>query len=170
MPALVEIDREEAVRRIAAACAERPEVAAAYLFGSALGLCRPDSDIDIDVIRRPTAGETGYGGFKAALRIEAARMADLGSQDGHPFDVTVLDEEHPVFAMTVLDEGRLCYVADAEAYTDFLEHVAQAYRENARRHQAALAEVLEEPIGDLPADHRTRCRSFCSVSDPADGV
>ena len=139
--ALVEIDREEAVRRIAAACARVPRVAAAYLFGSTLGRCRPDSDIDVGVIRQPFAGETDHARFRAGLALEGELMAALGTLDGHPFEVTVLDEAQPLFAMTVLRDGRLSFVGDRGAYTDFLEHVAQAYRQNAPRHRVAQAEI-----------------------------
>ncbi len=36
---------------------ELKEIAGAYLFGSALGLCRPDSDIDIGLVIKPLSGE-----------------------------------------------------------------------------------------------------------------
>jgi len=146
VPALVEIDRDAAARRIALVCAGLPAVAAAFFFGSALGRCRPDSDIDVGVIRRPVEGEDGPALFRAGLLLEAELISGLGALGGHPFDVTVLDEAHALFAMTVLRDGRLCYVGDPDAYTDFLEHVAQAHRENAPRYTQALREVLEEPM------------------------
>lgn len=146
MPGLVEIDREEAARRIAEACSAFPEVAAALLFGSALGPCRPDSDIDVGVVRRDREAEGAQGRFKAGLRLEAALMHRLGDLDGHAFEVTVLDPDQPLFAMTVVSDGRVCHVGYLDAYTDFLEHVARGYRENAPRYERALDEVLEESI------------------------
>lgn len=119
----------------------------AYLFGSALGRCRPDSDIDVGLIRRTEPGESRYKGWKAALGIEVAAARAIGSIDGHPIDATGLDEAQPLFAMTVVRSGHLCDVGDEDAFTDFLEHVAQAYRENAPRHRAAVDEVLAEPVG-----------------------
>lgn len=147
MGELVEIDRDAVARRIASACARFPEVAAAFLFGSVLGPSRPDSDIDVGLIRRSQPGESRYEAFKAGLGLEVAAARAIGAVAGHRIDVTVLDEERPIFAMTVLRQGRLCYVGSQDAFTDFLEHVAQAYRENGPRHKAALDEVLAEPVG-----------------------
>ncbi len=147
MPNLVEIDRDTAVRRIADASGRVRGVAAAFLFGSALGTCRPDSDVDVAIIRAPADDEDPQAAFKADLRLESDFLQTLDRVDGHPVDVTVLDEAHPIFAMTVLRGGRICCICDEVAYTDFLEHVAQAYRENAPRYEAALREVLEEPVG-----------------------
>ncbi len=146
MTELVTIDRELAIGRIADACACLSEVAAAFLFGSALGPCRPDSDIDVGVIRRDRADESDDARFHARLRLEYDVMSRLGSLDGHLFDVTVLDGDQPLFAMTVLTEGLLCYVGDLPTYTDFLEHVGQGYRENAPRYEQALREAREDSI------------------------
>ena len=143
---LVEVDQDEAGRRIATACGAVADVVAAYLFGSALGRCRPDSDIEVGVIRRSAMGEASGYSFSAGLRMEAELIEALGTLAGHRFDVTDLDPARPIFVMTVLRTGRLAYVADPEIYTDFLEVVAQGYRENGPRFEAALDEVLEEPL------------------------
>ncbi len=72
-------------------------------------------------------------------------MEALGTLDGHPLEVSVLDEARPFCGMRVLGSGRPCFVGERDAYTDCLEHMAQSYRENAPRHRAAEAEVRAEP-------------------------
>ena len=146
MAALVEVDRERVARQIAEACAGVPAVAAALLFGSALGRFRPDSDIDVGAVRRPVPGEDADAGFRAGLRLEYELLRMLREYDGHPFDVVVLDPAQPLFVMTVLTAGRVAFVGDEDAYTDFLERVALRYGEDAPRYRRALDEVLEEPI------------------------
>lgn len=146
MPELVELDRDELAHRIAVACAAASRVAAALLYGSALGKCRPDSDVDVGLIRRPQEAETDADRFRAGLTLEYEVEARLPPFDGHPFHITVLDPDQPLFAMTVWTTGRMCYVGDADAYTDFLERIARGYRENAPRYEVALREVLEEPV------------------------
>ncbi len=146
MAALVEIDRDQVARQIAEVCAGVPAVVAALLFGSALGRFRPDSDIDVGVVRREVPGEDADARFRAGLRLEYELLRDLGEYGGHAFDVTVLDPAQPLFVMTVLSAGRVCHVSDPDVYTDFLEGVARRYGENAPRYQRALDEILEEPM------------------------
>ena len=143
----MEIDIEAAAGRVASACRALPAVAAAYLFGSALGRCRPRSDIDVAIIRVPQDGQDDLEGLRAGLALEADLLDRLPPLSGHPFDVTVLEAGQPLFAMRVLRQGRLCFVRDTEAHTDFLEDVAQRHRENGPRQRQAIREVLEEEIG-----------------------
>ncbi|MEW6227740.1 MAG: hypothetical protein AB1700_06525 [Bacillota bacterium] len=42
-----------------------PQVAGAYLFGSSLGRCRPDSDIDIGLV--PTEGAAATEGERESM-------------------------------------------------------------------------------------------------------
>lgn len=62
--------------------AKKPEVWAAYLFGSAaLGAAGPLSDVDVAVLREPLADRT------AAWEVRARYAAELGQHLGRPVDV-----------------------------------------------------------------------------------
>jgi len=135
-------DSREAARRILDACASRPDVAAADLFGSALRLCRPDSAIDVGVVR-PAVGESAQDRFKAGLRLGAELMVALGAQAGPPFEVSVRPQEQPLFSMPVVRDGHLCCVGRRASHADFLKRVARAYGEDAPRHERAGREVRE---------------------------
>lgn len=136
MARLVRVDIPEVLRRVASVCARHPEVLAAYLFGSALGEMRPDSDIDVGIVLHPGA-EQGADpwGFEGPLE------ADLGWVGTHPPQVTVLSAANAIFTVKALTEARLAYVADADRLSDFLEHVARLNWQNAWRYWAAVREV-----------------------------
>lgn len=139
---LVRVDLERAACRVREVLRGLPEVVAGYLFGSALGPCRPDSDVDLAVVLAPGTPEpAGWGVAALEARIEAL----LGEVDGHPFHVTVLSPDRVLFALPVLRDGLPVYVADRDAWTDFIERVARAYPDLHRRYQQALSEVLEDP-------------------------
>ncbi|MDA8065845.1 MAG: nucleotidyltransferase domain-containing protein [Thermaerobacter sp.] len=113
--ALVRVDLERVAARVTQVLPRFAEVAGAYLFGSGIGLCRPDSDLDLALIlRRPAAHP---------LQLEGRVEAQLGSVDGHPFSVLALG--HPGrLAWEVIGNGRLMYEQDRDAVTDFLEQTA----------------------------------------------
>ena len=138
MPALVTVDREAIARRVVPAVEVEPEVIAAYLFGSALGRCRPDSDIDVGIV-------SVCQGERARLRLEARIASRLEPLAGHPFDVVVLDPGQILFSFSVVHHGVLLYVRDRDQLGDFLYAVSRPYGELAWRRRQALAEVL----GDL---------------------
>lgn len=129
---------EAAVRAVLASF---PQVAAAYLFGSALDECRPDSDIDLGIVLYPTAAEPPGLGF---LALEAEIEARLPPVEGHLFDVTILRRDQPLFSFTPISSGRLIYVRDQDALGDFIEAVSRRYGELHHRYRRALNEVLEE--------------------------
>ena len=140
---MVRISRAEAISRIAGACCTCPDVAAAYLFGSALGEMRPDSDIDVGVVLGRPEDETDQAAFRRELQIEGELEARLGTLDGHRFEVTIL---HPTvqasfFVVNALQDAVIAYIADQPALTTFIERVAYLHRRDGRRHWAALAEV-----------------------------
>lgn len=139
---LVRVDLDRAALRVREVLSRLPEVVAGYLFGSALGPCRPDSDVDLGLVLAPGTPEpAGWGLAGLEARIEHL----LGDVDGHPFHVTVLSTRHVLFALPVLRDGLLVYVRDPDALTDFIERVARAYPDLRRRYEQALAEVLEHP-------------------------
>lgn len=142
MAGLVTVDLkpvEDVVRRI---LPRFPAVAGAYVFGSALGPCRPDSDIDIGLV--PHADVLAGGDPLARERLEARVAAALGRLDGHPFDVVLLDLDDPIFTFKVIRTGRLMYIGDENRVTDFMEAAAQSYREAYPRYRRALREIMDE--------------------------
>lgn len=135
------VDRGAVKQRIADACRGRPEVVAAYLFGSALGEMRPDSDIDAGVILSTDPSLDNQQSFRRELHLEVDLAADLGRYETHPFDVTVFSAEHAVFVVHALQDAELAYVADDDSLADFLERVALLNWRDRDRYLAALAEV-----------------------------
>lgn len=129
-----------AVAEHVASCASRfPTVAGAYLFGSVLEEMRPDSDIDVAVVVPPQTHRDLLG----VLTLEAKLQSALGQWGAHPFHVTVLDPDRPLFSFRPLCEGRLVYVGHEEVLTDFIEQVARRYSELYPRYRQAVKEVLE---------------------------
>ncbi|SHI78308.1 nucleotidyltransferase domain-containing protein [Desulfofundulus thermosubterraneus] len=53
MNELMRVNLDPVVEQVKAALQNFPQVAGAYLFGSILRLCRPDSDIDLGLILEP---------------------------------------------------------------------------------------------------------------------
>ena len=137
MADLVRVDVPAVLCRIAEVCGAHPRLAAAYLFGSARDRLRPESDIDVAVVLRDAAPAGGWEAFALPEEVAAA----LGRWDGHPFEVTVLTLEDPIFAMAALRDAELACVTDPEAHIRFLERVAQRYRRDAYRYWQAVAEV-----------------------------
>lgn len=117
-----------------------PQVAGAYLFGSALDKCRPDSDIDLGIVLLPTVPEPPGFGF---LGLEAEIEARLPSVEGHRFDLTILRRDQPLFSFVPISSGRLIYVRDPDAVADFVEAVSRRYGELHYRYRRVLDEVLE---------------------------
>lgn len=114
------------------------EIAGAYLFGSALELCRPDSDIDIGLVIKPLSGEPEAYYFKMALAVENR----LGRLDGHPFDVIPLNTANSIFAFKVIKSGHLIYDRDHETITDFIEIISRHYGENYPRYIESLRDIV----------------------------
>lgn len=138
MAGMVRVDIEAVRRHIGAACARNPRVAAAYLFGSALGEMRPDSDIDVGVVLSAQGRAlTGLAAFGLSGQLEGA----LGFWDRHPFEVTVFSVDNAIFVMSALRDAVLAYEGDGEVLADFLEAVAQRYRVDGPRYWDAVREV-----------------------------
>ena len=129
----VRVDVPAVLRRIASACAREPRVAAAWLFGSALGEMRPDSDIDVGVALPPQG--------LAAFALPVALGDALGRWDGHPFEVTVFQIDHATFVMSAPRDALLAYEGDGEALAVFVEAVAQRYRQDGPRYWQAVRGV-----------------------------
>lgn len=94
----------------------RPEVAAAYVFGSiARGTARPDSDLDVGLVFMSQNDD-------ARTRFELiAQLADeIARRVGHErIDLVVLEPQGPIFCHRVLCDGRLIYEGDRNRRIDF---------------------------------------------------
>ncbi|RMH23112.1 MAG: nucleotidyltransferase domain-containing protein [Acidobacteria bacterium] len=107
------MDRERIVARLRDALVGRPEVAAAYLYGSvARGRGRPGSDVDLGVLWRgdPPATLEGLG-----LAIEA----DLEAAVGRPLQVVVLQRAPVDLVHRILRDGVLVVERDPSARVRF---------------------------------------------------
>jgi hypothetical protein len=101
----------------------RPEIEAAYIFGSvASGRMRKNSDIDIAVLvdRRVRPGRM--------LKYRLQLMADLGSALRRPdVDFVILNEAPPLLAHRVLSKGKLVFERSASARVRFQVRTASLY-------------------------------------------
>jgi predicted nucleotidyltransferase len=102
--------------------AQRPEVVAAYLFGSwAKGKAVPGSDMDIAALLEP-----GFDLQEHFLyRIE--RMVELEMHCRRPVDLVILNQAPLVLRNQVLKYGRLVYEADHRQRIAFEVQSRQAY-------------------------------------------
>ena len=96
---------------------QHPEVAAAWLFGSAVrGELRPDSDVDVGLVlaeRRDTPEQ-----YHRVLGTIAAEIEQVTG--GRLVDLVVLDPiRDPMFCHRVLSEGLLVHDADPDRRVDF---------------------------------------------------
>lgn len=139
MKELIRLDLTRLQDYIASVLSDFPLVAGAYLYGSALGECRPDSDIDVGIIPASPDRRSARDRFDLETRVETA----LGQFDGHPFDVRTFFEDSPLFVVPAVRSGKLVFARDMDAVTDLLERAALRYRDAAPRHRQALREVLE---------------------------
>jgi predicted nucleotidyltransferase len=93
-----------------------PQIAAAWLFGSAArGELRPDSDVDVGILLRDP---------RATAADEYAMLGDLTARlevatAPRPVDVVLLEHQGPVFAHEALIDGLLILEQDRERRVDF---------------------------------------------------
>ena len=112
-----------AARMVARVCARRPEIQAAYIFGSvAQGRTRPDSDIDIAVLlnRAPT----GARALSYRLDLAAALGAALHRDD---VQLVVLNDAPPLLAHRALSRGVLVFERSRAARARFQVETARRY-------------------------------------------
>lgn len=116
-----------------------PEISAAYLYGSALELCRPDSDIDIGLIVGPQSLD-----FRESQRLEGKISLKLEAIQKHSFDLNIIDPDNTIFAFRVIKEGLPLFIRDRDKLGDFMEKVSRAYDECGWRYQWAIREIKGE--------------------------
>jgi predicted nucleotidyltransferase len=118
---LVRLDPALLRERVAQALRPLPQVAGAFLFGSATGFLRPDSDVDLGLILRRDPEDL--------LEDDTAWETELvlGRVGNHPVQVSILRERENEFAFRVLREGEPIYLADQRRVADFIERVARSH-------------------------------------------
>ncbi|MGH9385889.1 MAG: type VII toxin-antitoxin system MntA family adenylyltransferase antitoxin [Vicinamibacterales bacterium] len=131
-----------ASRVVARSVARRPEIQAAYIFGSvAQGRARPDSDIDIAVLvgrRIPDARALRY-----RLKLTADLSAALRRND---VQVVILNDAPPLLAHRVLSGGTLVFQRARAARVRFQVQTASRY--------ADVVPMLERYVRRLKRDVR----------------
>ncbi|MGI9861795.1 nucleotidyltransferase domain-containing protein [Moorella naiadis] len=135
---MIRIPTDLIAKTVTPALKSREEIAGAYLFGSALELCRPDSDIDIGLVIDPLAGPPEEYYERIANSI-ANRLSRL---NGHPFDVVPLNIINSIFAFKVIKSGRLIYNGRPLIVSDFIEKTSRQYAENYPRYWEALKMIV----------------------------
>ena len=116
-------DLSSITRAVSRCLAKRPEIQAAYVFGSvASGRARADSDVDVAVLidRRVPPGRI--------LKYRLKLMADLGTAlHRSDVDVVILNEASPLLAHRVLSQGTLVFERSAPARVRFQTKTASLY-------------------------------------------
>jgi len=134
---MVRIPLDPIARTVTAALESREEVAGAYVFGSALDLCRPDSDIDIGLVIAPLTGlPEEY--YEELVNLIADQLLKY---DSHPFDIVPLNIVNSIFAFKVIKNGVLIYNPKPSVVADFIEKTSRQYGENYPRYREALKEI-----------------------------
>ncbi len=131
-----------ASRAVARCVSRRPEIQAAYIFGSvAQGRARPDSDIDIAVLvgrRIPDAHALRY-----RLRLAVELGAALHRSD---VQLVVLNDAPPLLAQRVLSYGALVFERSHAARVRFQVRTASRY--------ADMVPTMERYVQRLKQDVR----------------
>jgi len=120
-----------------------PQIAGAYWFGSSLGACRPDSDIDIGLVLEDIKLNE-----RERAQLEAEIRDSFYPYNGHPYDIVLLDLRNPIFSFRVIKEGRLIYTGNSDRISDIKEYVSRRYAESYPRYKAALQEIIAEVMHD----------------------
>lgn len=131
--------REQIRSEVCPVAARYAEIAAIYLFGSYLADFRPESDIDLGVILKPSHQS------KRNRDAVADRLAmDLVPSGSHPYDIVAADPADYLFSFRILREGYQLCVFDCDALTDTIEQVALNRHMHYYRYRLAEMEVLAE--------------------------
>jgi predicted nucleotidyltransferase len=114
--------------------AKRPEVVAAFLFGShAEGRAHRESDIDVGVLLDRKLCPDAEGRFERRIHLTSELIAALHKND---VDLVILNDAPPLLGRRIVLEGRLVHCIDPEA-----EH---AFRRDVQIRAADLAPFVEK--------------------------
>ncbi|MCF8009875.1 MAG: nucleotidyltransferase domain-containing protein [Clostridiales bacterium] len=141
---MINRDIKAVTEQVNGALSDFHEVAGAYLFGSTLEMCRPDSDVDVGII--PVDFKLSE---KERVYLESKILNCLNSSTGFSYDIVVLNLDNIIFSFRVIKEGCLIYSNDPDRVRDFIEQVSRIYAEVYPRYRRALEEILDEvPVYD----------------------
>lgn len=143
MGELIYIDKDAVSAQVTEILIRFPQIAGAYLFGSSLGACRPDSDIDIGIVV-----EDSKLNEREREQLEAEIRDSLYPFNGHPYDVVMLDLKNSIFSFRVIKEGCLIYTRNPDRIADVMEDVCKRYADSYPRYKAALQEIIDEVMSD----------------------
>ena len=105
---------------IATFFADRPGVAAVYLFGSlAAGTATPESDVDIGVLYQR--------GLEPDFHIQMDEQIELASCLSRDVDLINLNQASPILRMQVLKKGRLVLNRDPKLVNLFFVNTLNEY-------------------------------------------
>ncbi len=133
---LINIDIEHIRELILPALKSQERVAGAYLFGSALEMCRPDSDIDLAILLKPEK----ITEEQAEIETETI-LQKLPSVQNHSYDLIILNRVSAIFAYKIITQGKLIYTGDEDFITSFMEKTSRMHAENYPRYRRALKEI-----------------------------
>ncbi len=139
MNSLIRVDLTLILEKLIPVLQAQETVVGAYLFGSILGPCRQDSDIDVGLILKPGISYPD----KELEKIQGKILGKLSPLNNHPFDLVILNRATAIFAYRVISQGRLIYTSDDDAVTDFIEIVCRQRAENYPRYRQALESIVK---------------------------
>lgn len=143
MGELIYLDKDAVTSQVTDVLKKFPQIAGAYLFGSGLGACRPDSDIDIGLVVEDIKLDE-----RERAQLEAKIRDSFFPFNGHPYDIILLDLNNSIFCFRVVKEGRLIYAGNPGRIADVVEDVSRRYADSYPRYKAALQEIIAEVMSD----------------------
>lgn len=131
---LVQIEKHRLKAYIEEKIGQFSEIAGIYLFGSALGRMRPDSDIDLGLILVPGAvkSEKELDFFLGKLYLA------LRNFEGHPFDLVSVRDADTILAFEILRHGVPLLIKDEAVVLDVVEAISRRYADVYPRYKKAL--------------------------------
>lgn len=135
---LVKTDLSAVAEQVRNVLVDFPQVAAAYIFGSALDLSRPDSDIDLGLVLQREINPDS----QSAFLLEGEIAARLEPVEGRCFDINFIDPARPILAVRIFQQGKLIYCRDRERLGDVIEQASRLYAEVYPRYRRALQEII----------------------------
>ena len=112
-----------------------PQVMAAWLYGSALGVRhRADSDVDIAVLDSP--------GNPLPWSAQCSLMDALERASGWPVDLRMVREGSYSFQFHVLTEGRQLWISDVDVVQRYVDSLQSMYEEEHRARAGLWRDTL----------------------------
>lgn len=136
---------QTAAEQVAHAVSGRPEILAAYIFGSlATGKARPDSDVDVAILLDPDFVR------KMPLKYRLDLISDLGhSLETFAVDVVLLHDAPPALAHNVVTKGKLVFERSRSARIAFQVGSLNRYMDMEPLHKVQLQYMKRRYIKDF---------------------